>query len=298
VSCVDNTAFAAPRWFRAALRVPVQEATTVVDGTKIAYRAWGEPGDRGLVLIHGGAAHARWWDHIAPLLSDRWRVVAFDLSGHGDSGRRAAYDYSQWAREALAVAAAAGISGSPILIGHSMGGLAGLSAARLFSDRLAGVVAIDSPVQDTRSEQRAAQERRGGPIRIYPTRESAIAGFRVTPAQPMLSYIVDHVADTSVRQVERGWSWKFDPMVFTNYRLPPDLLTRLDSRVALFRAERGVVASDLSQNVFDRFGRLAPVIEIPDAGHHAMLDQPIALVTGIRALLASWDCESASADGP
>jgi pimeloyl-ACP methyl ester carboxylesterase len=34
-------------------------------------------------------------------------------------------------------------------------------------------------------------------------------------------------------------------------------------------------------------GRL-PVVDLPDAGHHPMLDQPLALVTGLRTLLAVW----------
>jgi len=41
--------------------------------------------------------------------------------------------------------------------------------------------------------------------------------------------------------------------------------------------------------MFDRLGRVTPVIEIPEAGHHAMLDQPLILLTALRALLADWD---------
>ena len=33
----------------------------------------------------------------------------------------------------------------------------------------------------------------------------------------------------------------------------------------------------------------APVVEIPEAQHHVMLDQPLALVASLRALLADWD---------
>ena len=41
--------------------------------------------------------------------------------------------------------------------------------------------------------------------------------------------------------------------------------------------------------MYDKLGRRAPMIEIPAAGHHVMLDHPIALVTGIRTLLSDWD---------
>src|SRR5260370_7962076 len=79
----------APAWFSAALAAAPQERTATVEGTVIAYRAWGDPADRSIVLVHGGAAHSRWWDHIGPLLPNGWRVIALDLSGHGHPPRPA-----------------------------------------------------------------------------------------------------------------------------------------------------------------------------------------------------------------
>jgi pimeloyl-ACP methyl ester carboxylesterase len=242
------------------------------------------------VLVHGGAAHARWWDHIAPMLADGHRVAALDLSGHGDSDRRDHYSLDVWAEELLAVAAAAGIEGPPVVIGHSMGGFVTLRAASVYGSRLAGAVAVDSAVRDMTPEEQAALEHRAfGPLRVYPSRDAAIARFRPVPEQPVLPYIADHVAATSIRAVNGGWSWKFDPSIFSRQRPVPPLLTRMDCRVALFRAEHGMVSPRMGEVMYDRLGRIAPVIEIPAAGHHVMLDQPIALVTGIRTLLSDWD---------
>jgi pimeloyl-ACP methyl ester carboxylesterase len=280
----------APAWFTGALDTPCEQGAIDLDGTVIAYRAWGDPGERGIVLAHGGAAHARWWDHIAPLLATGRRVVALDLSGHGDSGRRDAYTLDLWAGEVLAVAAEAGIAGPPTVVGHSMGGFVALRAAGLYGARLAGVVAIDSPVRDITPEERAARDQRAfGPLRVYPTAGEMIARFHPIPDQPGLPYIVDHIARTSIRPVDGGWSWKFDPRIFARQPLSPDLLTRLDCRVALFRAEHGILSAQMSEVMYDRLGRLAPVIEIPAAGHHVMLDQPLAVVTGVRTLLSDWD---------
>jgi pimeloyl-ACP methyl ester carboxylesterase len=278
-----------PAWFTTAIGTPADQGETVVDGATIAYRAWGERGSTGIVLVHGGAAHARWWDHIAPLLASGHRVVALDLSGHGDSGRRDSYNLDLWAREVLAVADDAGIE-APIVIGHSMGGFVTLRAASLYGSRMAGAVAIDSPVREITPEERAAREQRAfGPLRVYPTREAAIARFHPIPDQPALPYVTAHIASTSIRAVAGGWSWKFDPRIFARHQLTPALLTRLDCRVALFRAEHGILSPQMSEVMYDRLGRLAPVIEIPAAGHHVMLDQPLALVTGIRTLLSDWD---------
>ncbi len=279
-----------PGWFSAALDAVVQERTVAVEGTAIAYRAWGDPADRTIVLVHGGAAHSRWWDHIGPLLASAWRVVAVDLSGHGDSGRRDSYSLDTWAREVLAVVADAGTAASSVVIGHSMGGLVTLRLATLAGSRIAGAVAIDSPVRDMAPEDRAARQRRAfGPLRVYPTRQAAVARFRPIPDQPTLAYIAEHVAATSIRPAEGGWTWKFDPRVFVRDHLTPELLTRLDCRVALFRAEHGLVTPQQGEVIYDRLGRVAPVIEIPVAGHHIMLDQPIALVAALRTLLADWD---------
>jgi pimeloyl-ACP methyl ester carboxylesterase len=279
-----------PAWFTAALGTAAEAGTTEVAGASIAYRAWGQRGQGGIVLVHGGAAHARWWDHIAPLLARGWRVVALDLSGHGDSGRRDSYSLDTWAREVLAVVADAGTSASSVVIGHSMGGLVTLRLASLAGSRIAGAVAIDSPVRDLTPEDRAARQHRAfGPLRVYPTRQDAIARFHPVPDQPTLAYVADHVAATSVRPVEGGWTWKFDPRIFTRDHLTPELLTRLDCRVALFRAEYGMVTPQQGEVMYDRLGRVAPVIEIPAAGHHIMLDQPIALVAALRTLLSDWD---------
>jgi pimeloyl-ACP methyl ester carboxylesterase len=281
---------AAPPWFTAALATPAKQAAAEVDGTTIAYRSYGDRGAGGIVLVHGGAAHARWWDHIAPLLADHHQVVALDLSGHGDSGRRDVYSLDAWAHEVMAVAADAGFDAPPVVIGHSMGGFVALRAAGIYGAGIAGAVVVDSPVRDITPEERAAREQRAfGPLRVYPTAEVLIARFHPIPDQPALPYIIEHVAATSIREVSGGWSWKFDPRIFARHQLTPSLLTRLDCRVALFRAEHGIVSPQVSQVMYDRLGRLAPVIEIPAAGHHVMLDQPLALVTGLRTLLSDWD---------
>jgi pimeloyl-ACP methyl ester carboxylesterase len=279
-----------PAWFSAALATAPEERATEYEGTSIAYRAWGDPADRNIVLVHGGAAHSRWWDHIAPLLARGWRVVAMDLSGHGDSGRRDRYSLDTWAREVLAVVADAGTAASTVVIGHSMGGLVTLRLATLAGSQIAGAVAIDSPIRDMAPEDRAARQHRAfGPLRVYPTREAAIARFRPIPDQPVLAWVAEHVAATSIRPAEGGWTWKFDPQVFARDTLTPELLTRLDCRVALFRAEHGLVTPQQGEAIYDRLGRVAPLIEIPVAGHHIMLDEPVALAAALRTLLADWD---------
>ena len=133
----------AAAWFRRALAAAPPHRDVEVEGARVHYRAWGEPGRPGLVLIHGGAAHSGWWDHVAPQLTSH-RVVAIDLSGHGDSDRREIYDMHLWAREIVAVAAAERLD-RPVGVGHSIGGWAAVTTGVEHGDAVAAVAYIDSP---------------------------------------------------------------------------------------------------------------------------------------------------------
>ena len=57
----------APEWFFQALATPYEEDEVVVEDTPVHYCRWGARGGPGIVLVHGGAAHAHWWDHVAPM---------------------------------------------------------------------------------------------------------------------------------------------------------------------------------------------------------------------------------------
>jgi pimeloyl-ACP methyl ester carboxylesterase len=282
---------AAPEWYTNALATPYTEDDVEVDGTRVHYLRWGARDVPGIVLVHGGAAHAHWWDHIAPWLAGEYGVVALDLSGHGDSGRRERYPTETWAREVVDVAAHAGIAGPPVVVAHSMGGWVAITAAAEHGDRLAGIVVLDAPVSRRAPEELAAAEGVAfGPLRTYPTLEAALARFRTVPDQPTsLPYVLEHVARTSVRQIEGGWTWKFDPRIFDRPVPTGELLRRVRCRVALFRSEHGLVTPDIGAYMYEQLGRVAPVVEVPLAHHHVMLDQPLPLVTGLRALLADWE---------
>jgi len=283
----------APAWFRKALAHVPEDADVKVRGGRIHYLAWGRRGNPGIVFVHGGAAHAHWWSFIAPHFAREYRVAALDLSGHGDSDRRAEYPRELWAEEVMAVAEDAGIGGAPVVVGHSMGGFVTMATAVEFGERLAGAVLLDSPVRrpDPEEEEGAHGRSFRNPKR-YPDVATAMRHFRTVPDQPSsLPYVLDHVGRHSLTRVGGGFTWKFDSEVFrrTTPRAAHEILPRVRCRVALFRAEHGLVTPDIGAYMYELLGRNAPVIEIPAAYHHIMLDQPLSLVTGLRTLLADWE---------
>ncbi len=277
-----------PAWFTGALATPAEEGSVHVAGARISYRAWGGRDARGAVLIHGTAAHAHWWDHVGPQLSAGLRVAALDLSGHGDSDWRGEYSLDRWAQEVIAVASDAAISGPPFLIGHSLGGTIALRAAALFGADLAGIVVIDSPMYEMPPVPQA--DMTFGGERTYPGREAALARFRLVPEHPVLPYIREHVATWSVVQLDNGeWGWKFDRGLFGKIRQGPPLAGAVGCPVAVLRAEHGMMTPEMAAGLRGRLGYeapIVPIVEIPAAGHHVMLDEPLCLVTALRTVLA------------
>lgn len=281
-----------PPWLARALAVDFEIDRVRVDGCDINLNIWGEPGMPGLVLVHGGGAHTHWWSFIAPLLGG-YRIVAMDLSGHGDSGWRETYALSQWTEEVLTAADRASMTGRPLVIGHSMGGFVSAATAVRARDDIAGLIVIDSPMVKEDPEVEAARLGQAfGKPKTYPDIDTAIARFRTVPRQENYDpHILDYVARHSLTRRDGRWAWKFDPRLFmaVSRSAAADLLPSITCRMALLRAEHGLVTPEIGAIMYERLGRVAPVVLIPEAGHHMMLDQPLLLVTALRALLADWE---------
>jgi pimeloyl-ACP methyl ester carboxylesterase len=113
------------------------------DGTPISYEIYGT-GEPTLVFVHGWCCDARYWRAQVPHFSKRHRVVMLDLAGHGHSGStRSQYTMLAFGEDVRAVTEAIG-SSNVILIGHSMGGSVIAEAARLMSNRVIGLIGIDT----------------------------------------------------------------------------------------------------------------------------------------------------------
>jgi pimeloyl-ACP methyl ester carboxylesterase len=116
----------------------------------------------------------------------------------------------------------------------------------------------------------------------------------VPPQEQYEPYIFDHVARHSLRRVDDGYVWNFDRNVFGAVEHPRSAtrpyLSEVRIRLALLASQRGLVTPEVGRYMYEeQLGRVAPVVELPEAGHHAMLDVPLVLLAAIRTLLADWE---------
>ena len=158
---------------------PSDSGQVLVDGCSIAWASWGAVGAPVVVLVHGAGAHMGWWDAVIAELAGSFRLIAFDLSGNGDSAGRADYEGEEWADEVLAVARDVG-GERALLVGHSLGGRIAILAAGRGLETVRGLVLVDAPIRRPGTESRPRFVPRSSG-RHYPTLEQAAAAFHLKP---------------------------------------------------------------------------------------------------------------------
>jgi len=293
-----------PQWFEEALAAPRREGYVDSAGCPIHYFSWGDPSNPGVLLLHGFLAHARCFAFIAPLLAKDYHVVAYDFSGMGDSGVREAYPDEIRLQELMDVARENGLfekGHKPTIVAHSYGGSVGLIAMEECPEHFARLVICD--LMTLRPERLKAHAKEIGPPgsqdptrsnRIYPDYETAKGRFVLSPPQKVNEeYLFDYMAYHSLKKVEGGWSWKFHPSVFERRA---DLRERMlaqakriadapGSIVIVYGEQSALFDDDSADYVRESGGEHIPMIAIPDARHHLMLDQPVAFVSVLKAIL-------------
>ena len=298
---------ATPFWYERALAARSETGDIDVDGTRIHFEVWGEAGSPGVALIHGSNAHLEWWRFVAPFLADQFRVVALDSSGNGDSGWRERYSGAVLAQEVWAVAEAAGLGERPFVAGHSFGGFVALETGHRYGDSLGGVILMDfttAPPEHyvewgLRAEREAVKPRRG--TRVYDDRETALARFRYVPEQPVVHACVrDYIAGKSLRAVEGGWTWKFDPSLFDHLEMGLDQRDKFAAMTCRSAVILGEDSADegafFADHMAEITGGVLPIFRIPGTHHHLMFDDPVAVAMAIKAVLLSWRAEDGAAE--
>ncbi|MGA8444759.1 MAG: alpha/beta hydrolase, partial [Roseiarcus sp.] len=109
-------------------------------------------------------------------------------------------------------------------------------------------------------------------------------------------FILDFIARRSAAEIvdaegKRGWALCFDPHFWEKFtRIDPTaLITAVRSPLALIRgAKSQLFHPEDAAYLLSLIPPGSPYVEIPEAEHHVMIDQPIAFVAALRALLVPW----------
>jgi len=259
------------------------------NGVRLHFLDAGIAGAPVLLFLHGGAAHAHWFDAVTPRFTDRYHVVSLDQRGHGQSEwpRPPAYATTDFAADLLALLDIEGWR-RVVLIGHSMGGHNALSFSAWHPERVQALVVVDSRPAIPDDRLTLMHQRGERPLRLHPTVSDAVAAFRLLPRETVADRaLLAHMAEEGVVQRDGGWVYRFDP-ASNRDRQPVDAWTLLHRITAPTLIVRGELSPVLPRPMAERMRQAIPntsLVEIPGAYHHLVLDTPAAFGDALDAFL-------------
>jgi pimeloyl-ACP methyl ester carboxylesterase len=268
----------------------VRDATLTLNGLRFHYRDWGDPESPPLVLLHAYTQHARSWDTVAHTLADRFRVLALDQRGHGESGLATDYHEQRLVEDFTAFVDALGLNRF-YAIGFSIGGNAACAYAALHPERVERLVLVECFTEG--SEPEAVAHLRILQIlpETFAAPENAAAAFR-----PLAPYATEEelrrwMVGGLAQDTDGRWSWRYDPVLRRpgppgRLVAPMDVfwerLTQVRCRTLLVVGAASWMPEPVAQAARNPHAR---TVTIPDAGHWVPLDNPAGFLSVVRPFL-------------
>lgn len=238
---------------------------------------------RTVVLLHGLASNARFWDLAAPILARSFRVLALDQRGHGSSAKPDhGYDFPSVAADVAAFIDAMQVE-RPILVGHSWGGNVGMQVAADHPDILSALVCIDG----------GTIEPSAAPGATWEQTELALAPPDFVAMQLPWDAFLERAAGRATSDM---WGGRLETFLRANFRITPDgmVLPQLAREIHMV-----IVRAIWDQRVSSRYPRITcPVLLMParsgsegdsSAGDTAAKEAAMAkAVSGLRQARVTW----------
>lgn len=282
--------------------VEPRERTIEARGLRFHYVEWGEahapPPDGGpsgpFVLLHGLNSMCRIWDTFARAFQDRYRLIALDQRGHGDTSWPEEPDYSTdaYVADLEALVDAWGLERCA-LVGLSMGGMNAIAYAARHPERVTHLVPVDIPPSINREKRPSYEMDKHIAETGHPTFEDQESAVRVRalthPHTP--EEAVRHHIDHLLKRLPDGcWTFKHDPRVGFHWS-PSDLwdeLPKVQAPVLIVRGGKSEVLSDKTAERMRAAFAQAELVTVEESGHTVPEDRPEQFIQAMETFLARY----------
>lgn len=264
---------------------PYTDHFVAVAGLNLHVQDYGAAGKPAMLCVHGGAAHAHWFDFVAQGFTADFHVRAVDQRGHGDSAWDPSptpdYSYERYAADLHELTEKLDLRDF-ILVGHSMGGVISTVYAATYPGRARAFILVDSTIAmppERITDMNARGNREG---RSYANQAELVANYKVRPGGSTAApEIVRHLAMNSGRPFDDGrWRYKFDRNVYAR-RERMDSFPFWSSIKIPALLMKGGRSERITPEVIAGVQARAPQVEVavvPDADHHVTLDNPLGFI--------------------
>ena len=236
-----------------------------------------------VVLLHGLMTNGACWTPLARTLEEDYDVVMPDARGHGNSGiPDHGYRYPDLAADVVSLIDALGLA-TPVLLGHSMGGMTAAVAASWNPKRLRGLVLAD-PTFLTPQRQREVYES-----------DLADQHRRILnrPREDLLAEMQGRHSCRSREVIELFTQARFQTSIHSFEVLTPpnpdymQLIKSLDIPSLLVVGDVGSVVSPEMARELAGLNQCLEVVQIEEAGHGVPYDQPKRFSAVVQTFLRS-----------
>jgi len=272
------------------------DRTLELHGRRFHYTEWGAPAAPAVIFLHGITGHARTWDDEARLLSGRYRAIALDQRGHGDTDPAPDGDYSDAALLGDLEAFVDGLGLARVsLVALSLGGRVAINFAGRHPGRMERLVVIDiGPEIAPAGRARVGMLMAQAPER-FAALDDVVVHMRAN-APLYTDAMLRHRAQHAVRPLPGGgFTWKYDRALREairqgRMRVPADLWPQwgaIQCPTLLVRgSESDILTNEIAKRMIDALPH-ARLAVVEGAGHTVPGDQPAAFQALLREFLVS-----------
>lgn len=239
-----------------------------INGINVHYTRTGG-GKPSLVMLHGLTASGACWTEIACMLEKDYDIIMPDARGHGESDApECGYSYGDLAYDVIELIHSLKLN-SPILMGHSMGGMTALLTAHRWPGSAGALVLADPPFLTPMMQREIHDSYLGDHHRHVLERTPKELITDLQKRHPARSPGITAIIATARRKTNLA---AFDVLTPPNpdYR---SLVSSVDIPGLLVYGENGVITPSVSEEVKQLNHRFT-IEQIPGTGHGLHYDQP------------------------